>query len=81
MEEFFEYAVQIERPGHRLQVVEYGTFHGDAEACRRHEARQWGDDHVHILTRLVKRTPWQQAGNIPPIPRHANREVPTRGLL
>lgn len=68
MEEFFEYAVRTERPGRRPHVVEFSRFHGDAEAYRRHEAAQWGDDRVHLLTRLVRRTPWQQATNVPAVP-------------
>ncbi|MEY9848727.1 N-acyl-L-homoserine lactone synthetase [Streptacidiphilus sp. BW17] len=68
MEEFFEYAVRTERPGRRPHVVEFSRFHGDAEAYRRHEAAQWGDERVHLLTRLVRRTPWQQAPNVPAVP-------------
>lgn len=68
MEEFFEYAVRIERPNHRIQIIEYRRSHADAKAYRDYEAEQWGDDKVHILTRLVKRTEWQEATNIPMVP-------------
>lgn len=76
MEEFFEYAVQIERPGHRVQVIEYGRFHGDAKALRDVEALTWGDDKVHLLTRWVTRTPWQEATNIPAAPQQAASHPP-----
>jgi hypothetical protein len=69
VEEFFEYAVQIERPGHRVQLIEFRKHHADAQALRDFEALRWGDDKVHVLTRWVTQTPWQQATNVPPAPR------------